>query len=202
MKTLTKILALAIVACLITSCEDPEDFSYPQVNKPVSTFEADFVVFDFSDYAVEYPKVERIEEPFLCQKHWEGNGVSAQMGDFSVKMTLLCNMVDLSFCNLIGTFETADGSVIFFSIEEGQMECNTGEHCDYYDFTFNNPAVIIGGTGRFAGISGGFHPNALIHNAPGNEWNAKFCCQGDIKFNSRNQSEVGPLIPEPPETLP
>jgi len=197
MKTLTKILALAIVACLVTSCEDPEEFSYPQVNNSASSFEADFVVFDFSDYAVEYPKAELIEKPVLCKKHWEGNGESVKLGKFNVKMTLLCNMHDMSFCNLIGTFETADGSIIFFSIAEGKMECNTGKDSDFYDLTFNDPAVINGGTGRFAGISGGFLPNALIHNAPGKEWNAKFCCKGDIKYLSLNKPVSSGMIYEP-----
>ncbi len=198
MKTLAKILALAIVACLVTSCEEEgPDYSYPLVNNAASTFEADFVVFDFSDYTVEFPNAELIAKPVLCKKDWMGSGTSTLMGEFSVKMTLLCNIYDMSFCNLIGTFETTDGSVIFFSIAEGQIECNNGEDCDFYDYTFNNAAVIKGGTGRFAGVSGSFHPNALIHNAEGNEWSAKFCCKGDIKLKLNNQSEAGPLIPEP-----
>lgn len=198
MKTLTKILALAVIACLVTSCEDPEDFSYPTATKTAYSFDADFVVSDFSDVPLEPAKGILVAKPILCKMDWVGHGKSTQMGEFTVKMSLLCNKDNLTFCNLIGTFEFTDGSVIFFSIAEGKMECNTGKDSDYYDLTLNNPAVINGGTGRYTGISGSFLPNALIHNAPGSEWNAKFSCKGEIKFLSMTYQRIpAGLIYEP-----
>lgn len=234
MKTLVKILAVAMIACLVTSCEkDLPDYSFPAEVQKASTFLAEFIVTDVSDLPVETMSglLEEvpIEKPFevpvekpvrlivakpdanfprrpphrpphktvQCLRTWAGTGESALMGEISVKMTVLCNKSNLSFNNLIGTMEAEDGSVLFFSIANGIMECNTGKGCDYYDLTFNNMAVINGGTGRFAGATGNFYPNALIHNGQGSNWNARFTCNGDLQFMSQWQPGKGGLIQEP-----
>lgn len=191
MKTLMKILALASIACLVASCE--EDHAYPTEVPAASTFQAEFIVKD----ALDLPKGSLIEPPTECLRIWEGLGESPLAGAVSVKMSLLCNLSDLSFCNLIGTMQAEDGSVLFFSIAEGKMESYNGVGCDYFDYAFNNKAVINGGTGRFAGATGSFYPNALVHNGQGSDWNARFRCKGDIQIVSPRPPVSGGLIQEP-----
>jgi len=186
MKTFEKMLMCLVCMALLASCEDP---ILEGPTKPSALFDANFVVYDHS------PANAPITQDG-CLKTWRGDGESTIFGQLSVEMTLLCDMDNLTFCNLIGAFHAADGSALFFSIPEGKITCNQGAGCVNYQYSFNDLATISGGTGRFAGATGSFNPNAMIHNGELPNWFAKFNCKGDIKLKSGNQSEVGPLIPE------
>jgi hypothetical protein len=190
MKTFVKMLMCLACMALLASCEKDPDFSGSANLGTLKNFDAGFIVYDNSEENAPVTSEG-------CLKTWRGEGESAVFGQFTVEMTLLCDMDNLTFCNLIGTFHAADGSALFFSIAEGEIAYNQGTGSEVYQYSFNNLAIISGGTGRFAGASGNFKPNAMIHNGELPNWFAKFSCKGDIKLNSGNQSEVGPLIPEP-----
>ena len=191
MKTFVKMLMCLACLALLSSCEKNPDFNGSANLGALKNFDASFIVYDHT------PDNAPITQEG-CLKTWRGEGESAIFGKLSVEMTLLCDMDNLTFCNLIGTFNAEDGSVLFFSIAEGEIDYNQGAGSEVYQYSFNDLAIISGGTGRFAGASGSFKPNAQIHqNAEVSKWFARFSCKGDIKLNSGNQSEVGPLIPEP-----
>lgn len=193
MKTLVRMLMCLACVAVLSSCEKDPEFSGTVNLDELKNFDANFIVQDFT-----LP-----DAPILdggCLKTWKGFGESYILGQFSVEMNLLCDIENLRFCYLIGTFHAQDGSAIFFNIAEGEYACNLGKDCVDFQYSFNEPAVILGGTGRFAGATGGFHTNALIHNGEIFNWFAKFSCKGDIKLrpeNQENQPGVGPLIPEP-----
>lgn len=190
MKTFAKMLMCLACVALLASCEKDPEFSGTVNRDQLKNFDASFIVYDHSDDNATIT-------PEGSLKTWKGEGESISFGQLSVEMTLICDMDNLSFCNLIGSFIADDGSTMFFSIAEGSIVCNQGTGCAVFQYSFNDLAKIAGGTGRFAGASGSFHPNALIHNGEMPNWYAKFTCIGNIKLNFGNQSEVGPLIPEP-----
>lgn len=181
MKTLSRILLCLACIMLLANCEKEGSLNpvKPDLD-PNQVFSADFIVWDHS----EAPTGEN------SQLIWTGEGVSALIGSFSVKITLLCNNSTGEFCNLEGSFLTEDGSKLFFMIPEGKIHPNTGEGCDFYQSCFNEMAEITGGTGRFVLVSGSFYPNAFIHNGNDHEddkWFAKFSCKGKINnFNSND----------------
>lgn len=193
MKTLVKMLMCLACVALLSSCEKDPEFSGSVNLGTLKNFDVNFIVHDVTE-----------GEPIItsngCLKNWRGEGESVILGQFSVEMNLLCDMENFRFCNLIGTFHSADGSTLFFHIAEGEYLCNNESGCPVFQFSFNNLAEFSGGTGRFAGVTGGFHPNAFIHNGEAQNWFANFSCKGDIKLrpgNQENQPIVGPLIPEP-----
>ena len=191
-----KILAVAVMACLVMSCEkDEPDYTNPEVLESTAAFEAEFTVLDVTGIT---PKAESVriavnppERPPMCYKSWVGLGESPQLGRISVQISVLCNMLNNTFCKLIGNIQAEDGSTLFFSIDHGQINCNEGEDCDYYNYCFNNLATIQGGTGRFARAKGSFYPNALVHNGQDGDWNAKFCCKGEVQFKVHRLAQIG-----------
>jgi hypothetical protein len=194
MKTLVKMLMCMACMALLSSCEKDPDFSGSVNLVALKNFDANFIVHEFTEG----------DRPIItsdgCLKNWKGEGESLLLGNFIVDITLFCDIDNLCFANLIGTFHTEDGSALFFRIADGEYVCNLGENCEGFEFSFNDLAIIAGGTGRFAGATGSFFPNALIHNGESSIWFAKFSCKGDIILRPVNQGiqpDVGPLIPEP-----
>lgn len=183
MKTFAKMLMCMVIAALLSSCEkDPELVNRSINTDALKSFDASFIVYDHTEG----------HAPIMeggCQKIWKGLGESARLGMFSVEINLICDLDNLLYRDLTGSFKAEDGSTLHFQIAEGKYLCNEGTDSRMFPYSFNDLAVISGGTGRFAGATGHFYPNAKIHNEELPNWFAKFSCLGDLKLKSESQQE-------------
>jgi len=175
---------------LLSSCEKDSDFSGTKNREVLKFFNASFNVYDLTE-----------GEPIItsdgCFKNWKGEGESPIFEKFSVDITLFCDMENLSFCHLNGTFYAQDGSELYFSIAEGEIICIQDKGCEIFQYSFNDIATVDGGTKRFQGATGSFYPNVLIHNGEIPDWFAQFACSGLIKLQLDDQPSNPDPLPWP-----
>jgi|GEM_PF-2596454 len=201
MKTFVKMLMCLACMAWLSSCEKDSDINGTKHREVSKVFDASFNVYDLTE-----------GEPVItndgCFKNWKGEGESLILERFSVDITLFCDMENLSFCDLNGTFFAQDGSELYFSIAQGKIICIQDQGCEIFHYSIDDVATIEGGTKRFQGATGSFNPEVKIHNRQIPDWFAQFSCNGlvNLKWVGQQSPDASdPLhIPDPkePEQLP
>jgi len=188
MKTIGKfLLCMACMALLANCAKDPTEPAVKDGSKMdiygSYSFIVDYRVTDntLSDKTVLFDGINGV------QRKWLGSGENELLGMFNVEITFLCFIkpgeLCGEFCNMKGTFQAQDGSTLIFDIAAGEVIMNTDENCNTYQTCFNNPAIIKGGTGKFAGATGYFLPQAFIHNGQ-DQFYADFFNRGYLSTRS------------------
>ncbi len=183
MKTFVKLLMCVACLALLSSCEKDDDFNELTKVQVLRAFDAGFTVYDVTPGNSETNKGKG-------EKIWKGEGESLLLGKFTAEITLFCDMLIGYLCDLNGTLYFADGSELYFSVDEGNLVCmldNRTSRCDIYHFKFGEIATIEGGTKRLEGAKGSFKTEVLIHNAKNPDWFAQFACDGKIVLQIKNE---------------
>jgi hypothetical protein len=183
MKALMKLI-LAFCLIIMAGCEkDPVDKINPGKEPVSDLFSATFTVY------------ENPEQTFnpgnptgWCSLNWTGTGHSELLGDLHVQIDLCCNKASGEYCNAMGTFLTQEGDALFFVIETGKILPNTGSMAGYYQFSFNDVALFIGGTGRYENARGSFFTHAFVHSEPADEYHIDFFSEGHV-YCMKDQQE-------------
>lgn len=122
------------------------------------------------------------EEPFIFFNVQEGSGQATHLGKFSTRITFCADITDvmddgtltgdesLPYNNGEGIFIAANGDELYFTIEGAVLP---SDHPDY-NFEFQDPFTFTGGTGRFAGATGGGITDSFADQSTGrtdHSWN-------------------------------
>ena len=91
----------------------------------------------------------------------EGDGTANHFGQFHTVLTF-CSGEGGVYGDVSGYFEMADGDRLFVKITMGQVRFDLPEPHPVYEAYFQDPFEFVGGTGRFAGASGGGMTNSLV----------------------------------------
>ncbi len=104
-----------------------------------------------------------VEAPYLEYNHQKGEGTGTHLGKFTIEL-FFCGS-GLDYKNGEGSFVAANGDELRFigpsHGEIGHVVPLTYAH-PLYEFQFQDPFTIIGGTGRFEGASGGGYMNSFV----------------------------------------
>ena len=137
-------------------------------------FKARFSVWDHSDYTDMqcggFPN-------FLLTM--EGAGTATHLGKFTTRITFCVNVFTNEYWDTEGSLVAANGDELFIEIPTGQIVDNEGDDSDYYQTKFNDPALFVGGTGRFEGATGSWQTNAFVHDGT-DEWRTDFFSTGTL----------------------
>ena len=102
----------------------------------------------------------------------EGSGQATHLGRFSIRITFCVDATDilddgqltegesLPYDDGVGVFTAANGDELHITVAGAVLP---SDHPDF-DFEFDDPYVISGGTGRFAGASGGGTTNSFVRS--------------------------------------
>jgi hypothetical protein len=186
MKTMARFLMFLVCAGSLVACTEdsipPHGTPADDMGVFTTIFNADFSVWDHSDYAggccANAP---------ICYLTLVGHGNGTPIGFLNAKFSISCNKSSGTYSDGFGMFVAENGDELYFFVKEGHMLPNTGENCDVYDTCFNDLAEFNGGTGMFKGATGFFHTNAFIHNGMHDEWRTDFFSYGTLKTLHRLQ---------------
>jgi hypothetical protein len=158
MKTFKRILLLAVCINLLLTCSHfgvVVDDEFITVTMP---FDADFL----GTYIYAGPD---IEPDIVDQTGLEPRGCefARVIVDFEGNETHLGNFIgNFDFCAgpdgygpSISYMEFENGDILYVSIEGQVIPGRTDDHPDYVISYWQDPFVILGGTGRFEGATGG-----------------------------------------------
>ena len=158
MKTFNYILVAFFAIGLVLSCSDervdlnnePASDQMDVRAKPVP-FKADF--FTARNYEVDEP-CDNPDFPFF---NWQvGEGKGTHLGKFSVTIGFCENPETGQYDFGYGVMTAANGDELYIQIPaEGEVGQVYFIEDPYYEFEFQDPFDIIGGTGRFQGATGG-----------------------------------------------
>jgi hypothetical protein len=139
------------------------------------------------------------EEPFTFFNVQKGSGQATHLGKFSTRITFCVDITDLMddgtltgdesapYNNGKGTFIAANGDELYFTIEGVVIP---SDHPDY-NFEFQDPFTFTGGTGRFAGASGGGWTDSLVDQPTDRTdhiWTGKILLENGKKKNLSHKS--------------
>ncbi|MBR9990032.1 MAG: hypothetical protein KFH98_09765 [Gemmatimonadetes bacterium] len=100
----------------------------------------------------------------------EGSGEATHLGRFSIRISFCVDATDilddgqltegesLPYDGGVGVFTAANGDELHITIAGAVLP---SDHPDF-DFEFDDPYVVTGGTGRFAGATGGGTSNSFV----------------------------------------
>jgi hypothetical protein len=103
----------------------------------------------------------------------DGMGRATHLGRFSVRITFCVDATDLlddgqltegeslPYDGGVGVFTAANGDELHITVAGAVLPSDHPE----FDFEFNDPYTITGGTGRFAGATGSGTTNSLVSRA-------------------------------------
>lgn len=89
-------------------------------------------------------------EPFVFYNNQEGGGSVEGFGTFTTKINFCVNPNTFEYVDGVGAFFMANGDELYFTVA-GQVLPSSDPD---FDFEFNDPFIITGGTGRFEGATG------------------------------------------------
>jgi hypothetical protein len=135
------------------------------------------------------------EEPFTFFNVQEGSGQATHLGKLSTRITFCVDTADLQddgtltgdesapYNNGEGTFIAANGDELYFTIEGVVLPSDHPE----YNFEFQDPFIFTGGTGRFAGASGGGWTDSLVDQSTDR---TEHIWTGKILFDNGNKQNL------------
>ena len=102
------------------------------------------------------------EDPFLEYNLQLGGGTATHLGKFTVTIWFCGSGFD--YKNGEGVFATANGDELYFQIPSPDEVGHVVPYDDpFYDFSFQDPFTITGGSGHFEGASGRGHTDSFVN---------------------------------------
>jgi hypothetical protein len=157
---------LGAIIMLFTSCEKPvaeELYLEENIDAELKTFKTHTVTVPFkADFLGNYiyagPDIEDLTglEPRGCEYarvivDFEGNGT--HLGKFTGNFDFCAG--PLGYGPSVSYMMAANGDILYVSIEGQVIPGRLDDHPEYVISYWRDPFVILGGTGRFEGATGG-----------------------------------------------
>jgi len=184
MKTHNQLILIIFGICLIVTCDviSPEmqsqDRLMPSKAETFGAYEEGIVSKPFKAkfFTVINPEEVGLNEeecptpPFIFFNVQEGSGEATHLGKFTTRITFCVDITDLlddgtltgdesaPYNNGKGVFTAANGDELFFDTSGAVVPSDNPD----FDFEFQDPFIFTGGTGRFAGASGGGMTDSFV----------------------------------------
>ncbi len=181
MKTIKRFLLLTICVSMFTACTPYDIFIDDEYVTVTMPFEADYSVWDHSDYTDNQCGGHPIY--FLTMI---GEGEILHLGHMTTTMTFCVDVSTGYYYGTVGSFVFDNGDELFFEVPEGQIFPNIGDDADYYQTRFDDDMFFTGGTGRFQTATGDATSNAFVHDGA-DEWRTDFFSEGTLMFRKRKR---------------
>ena len=161
MKTMRKLLFFIAGIGLLVACSKSDHFWGDEPLGRTTDPEAVMVTMPFKvDYLGNYTSMEVTDGCGVypaMRVVVDGTGTGTHVGNSTVHFDFCCNLETGVYGFGVPTeyIVAANGDILYISCEGQVMGGRLPEHPDYVNSYWKDPFVILGGTGRFKGATGG-----------------------------------------------
>jgi hypothetical protein len=165
MKTIKTLLIFTAGIFMLLTCTQEDIFSDEDILTTTLRKSNDKVVFVTVPFKSSFSTSPgTMENPVVCDDLdlviQVGGGEATHLGTFTTEMSF-CVDPNFFYFGVVGTFYAANGDELWISVPTGQVIPNP-ELPEPYLFYFTDDFFFVGGTGRFAGATGGGTTNSFV----------------------------------------
>jgi len=154
MKNLRWFVMLAVAAAFLIGCA--KTTVEPKATEDYTiAFIADFL----GNYTYAGPNAERCGSFPYIQIVVDGEGFGAPMGNFTVHFEFCCDVITGYYSDTRAFMVAENGDTLFVACEGQVIDGRMEGHPQFVTSFFRDPFVILGGTGRYEGATGGGFTN-------------------------------------------
>ncbi len=143
MKTLLSLLVLFLTGSFVTSCSKSEP----------EKFEARFTG-EYVEIITDRARME-CDQEYECRVIVTFTGTATHIGDISGRFSFCACGPDGQYAPTESYFVASEGDTLFFSCQGRVIEGRLPTHPEFVTSYWKDPFVLIGGTGKFEGATGG-----------------------------------------------
>ena len=166
METIKKVIFTVAGICLLIACSKSDRFwgdepfgnttkdCHGEPVKVTLPFKADLI----GEYQSQLPDVDcgySDLNPYMYRIIVSAKGTATHLGNTQGYFNFCCNIMNGVYGPADAYFVAANGDKLFVSCQGQVLMGRLDDHPDYVNSYWRDPFVIIGGTGRFEGATGG-----------------------------------------------
>jgi len=173
-----KIIIAIFALCLLNSCDkelldvSTDEFNSSEMKRTNPKTEGVTVPFKSNFYTEQLGEIDMdaCEGVDIGLNTQVGGGNATHLGKFTTVMTFCMNFNEGDpenfgkYWAVDGKFIAANGDELYFTVSGQVLFFPQGTNPDYLAY-FDDEFILLGGTGRFAGATGGGHTNSFTNFA-------------------------------------